>query len=615
MLLRSFLFLGLSWGLHACTQLASKTDIPADQHSYAQPNKALATHLQWTGTVDFASKSIIAKASWVIQAQEGVDTVVFDTYGLEIEKVTVNNQQSTGWVLDPADSILGRALRIQIPENIQLVHIHYRTSSMAKGLQWLDAAQTSNKKHPFLFSQGQAILTRSWLPCQDSPALRFSFDAQVTVPSGLMAVMSAVNHQKLSADGVYRFSNSKPIPSYLFALAVGDFAYQAFDERSGIYAEKSTLPAAWSEFANLPPMIKAAERLFGKMPWERFDILVLPPSFPFGGMENPMIMFAAPTLIAGDRSLTNLVAHELAHAWSDQLLSMAGWKDFWLNEFFTSYIERRIIQEMEGLSYAEMMDGLNNLELERNLKEGSNNKQALVLVPELTNKDPDFVLGAVKYQKVAALMMQLEAKLGKKKLDAWISRHLREQLPEIHTTQSFLSTYRDFLFSQEAIQAEDLDQWLHAAELPDSYSRRPSSRLASVEAVATLWLQGEEISVLPTGGWSVYEWMYFLRIINQGQLSQVRLAQLDKTMNLSGVGNAELKSVWFQLALQHNYLAVLPAVESYVAETGRRKLLMAVYKALWNNLLTKAYALQYYSQYQHRYHSVARQSIYELLYP
>jgi len=612
---RLSLMLCLGWCLGACSNSAIGPDIPADPHSHAQPNKALATHLQWTGKVDFASKSIAAKASWVIQAQKGVDTVVFDTDGLEIEKVTINDEQSTNWVLDPADSILGRALRICIPENIQMVHIYYRTSGAAKGLQWLESSQTGDKKQPFLFSQGQAILTRTWLPCQDSPALRFSFDAQVTVPAGLMAVMSAVNQQALSTDGVYRFSNNRPIPSYLFALAVGDFAYKAFDERSGIYAERSMLNAAWSEFANLPPMIKAAERLYGQMPWERFDLLVLPPSFPFGGMENPMIMFAAPTLIAGDRSLTNLVAHELAHTWSDQIVSIAGWEHFWLNEFFTNYIERRIIQEMEGLSYAEMMERLNNLELERNLQEGSKSNQAMVLVPDLLGKDPDLVLGPVKYQKVAALMMQLETKLERKNLDAWIRQHIKQQNPEIHTTQSFLNAYRDFLFSSDAIAAEDLDQWLYAAELPASYQRRSSSRLASVEAVATLWLQGEEISLLPTGGWSVYEWMYFLRIVNKGQLSQMRLEELDKTMNLSLGGNAELKSVWFQLALQHNYLAVLPAVENYLAKTGRRKLLLAVYKALWNNPLTKEKAVECFGRYNHLYHSVARKSVSEILFP
>lgn len=606
-----FWLLGLA--LTACADYGRYAKHPPDPHSFAQPNEAKATHLQWSGQVDFASKTIIAKASWMIQSQKKADTIVFDTYGLDIQKVTIDDQQETGWVLDTPDPILGSALRIAIKPGTQMVHIQYRTASQAKGLQWLDAAQTGDKKHPFLFSQGQAILTRTWLPCQDSPSLRFSFDATVSVPAGLMAVMSAPNSQQHSTDGLYRFSNSQPIPSYLFALAVGDFSYKAFDGRSGIYAEKSTLDVAWQEFANLPPMIKAAERLFGKMPWQRFDVLVLPPSFPFGGMENPMIMFAAPTLIAGDRSLTNLVAHELAHTWSDQLVRIASWEDFWLNEFFTNYIERRIIEEIEGSSYTEMMESLSNLELEKTLESAGLTGQSLVLVPDLDGKDPDQVLGATQYLKVAALMMHMESSLQKKNIDRWIRQQLREGEGKVYTTQSFVQSHQNELFSNENFNEAHLNTWFYEQQLPKNYQRRISTRFASVEAVASQWLQGEEISLLPTGGWSVYEWMYFLRIINQGQLAQSRLSELDQALLLSNSGNAELQAVWLQLALQHNYLEVLAAVEKYVAKTGRRKLLLLVYKALWSNEQTRDTALLWFQKYGPMYHQVARNSISEIL--
>lgn len=599
----------------ACSWYAAQEPIPIDPHSYSQPNKALASHLAWKGQVDFTLKRITARASWVIETEKDADTIVFDTYGLVITEVLLDNEQPTAWKLDRADAILGSALRIALKKGTQTVHIQYHTSSNAKGLQWLETDQTSNQQHPFLFSQGQAILTRSWLPCQDSPALRFSFDAELKVPPGLMAVMSAPNSANKSLSGTYHFSNPKPIPAYLFSLAVGDFEYKAFDDRSGIFAEKSMLAPAWQEFANLPPMIKAAERLFGDMPWSRFDVLVLPPSFPFGGMENPMIMFAAPTLIAGDRSLTNLVAHELAHAWSDQLLKHASWEDFWLNEFFTSYIERRIIEEMEGPSYAEMMHSLSNLELARNLAHSKMQKQALILVPDLEGKDPDLVLGALSYQKVTAMMMQLENSLGKKSIDQWIKKRLESRPARVYNTSSFVETYQKELFDSSPLDVATLNTWLNAPALPNNYAPRISARFANVEAVAGLWLQGEEITYLPTGTWSVYEWMYFLRVINQGQLPEARLAALDETLQFSSSGNAELQAVWFQLILQHNYLGALPAVEAYVAKTGRRKLLLVVYTALWNNLLCRDKAMLWFDKYQMRYHPVALNSIQQVLHP
>lgn len=595
--------------VHGCQLPSNKATIANDPHSFAKPNEAKATHLLWEGSVDFASKSISAIASWTLELAEGADSVVFDTYGLFIDSVFIDDKQTAKWHLAKYDSILGSALVVKVSSVNRLVHIHYRTSPQAKGLQWLSAEQTSDKTHPFLFSQGQAILTRSWLPCQDSPALRFSFDAKVRVPPGLMAVMSAPNNLNQNPDGQYSFSNQTPVPSYLFSLAVGGLSYRAFDERSGIFAEKSTLDAAWQEFANLPPMIKAAESMYGKMPWQRLDLLVLPPSFPFGGTENPNIMFVAPTLIAGDRSLTNLVAHELAHAWSDQLLRFAGWEHFWLNEFFTNYIERRIISAIEGLSYTVMMQSLSNWELERQLTLANKAHDDMLIVPQLMDKDPDRALAPVRYLKIAAMMMQLERQLGNKALDTWVKKNINNGLPDCHDTETFVEKHKKSLFSNAGIDNQTLEAWLFSSELPPSYQKSVSVRFTNVEAVASLWLQGENIDFLPTGAWSVHEWMYFLKVINQQALPANRVHELDLKIGLSNSGNAELLAVWFDFALQQNYLDVLPAVENYIAKTGRRKLLLVVYGALCRNPLTRSFAQTCFKKYGDLYHDVVRKSI------
>ena len=233
----------------------------------------------------------------------------------------------------------------------------------ARALQWLSPEQTADKTKPFLFTQGQAILTRTWIPVQDSPGIRFTYNAKVKVPNDLMALMSAENPQARSSDGVYSFKMDKPIPAYLIALAVGDIAYQSIDERCGVYAEQSMINKAAWEFADMGRMVTAAEELYGPYRWGRYDVIVLPPSFPFGGMENPMLTFATPTIIAGDRSLTALIAHELAHSWSGNLVTNANWNDFWLNEGFTVYFEHRISEKLYGADYSAMTGVLGHQDL------------------------------------------------------------------------------------------------------------------------------------------------------------------------------------------------------------------------------------------------------------
>ncbi|HYI78279.1 MAG TPA: M1 family aminopeptidase/hydrolase, partial [Chryseolinea sp.] len=308
-----------------------------DPHSFSKPSDARVTHLNWKAKVDFTTKTIEAVASWNIEAAEGIPVIIFDTKELSIEKVKLNDSESADYTIGETDPLLGKSLTVSIKSNTKTVNIFYKTNPGAEALQWLSPQQTAGKEHPFLFTQSQAILARSWIPCQDSPSIRFTYDAEVTVPSDLLALMSASNPQEKNGTGTYRFTMKQPIPSYLLALAVGDIKFNAISPRSGVYAEPSLIDTATWEFADLEKMIDGAEQLYGKYRWDRYDVIVLPPSFPFGGMENPRLTFATPTILAGDRSLTALIAHELAHSWSGNLVTNATWNDFWLNEGFTVY--------------------------------------------------------------------------------------------------------------------------------------------------------------------------------------------------------------------------------------------------------------------------------------
>ncbi|HEY0742319.1 MAG TPA: M1 family aminopeptidase/hydrolase, partial [Chryseosolibacter sp.] len=330
-----------------------------DPHSYSKPTEAKVTHLSWKASVDFDLKTIQATATWNIEQIGNPKEIVFDTKGLTIQTVTLDDGTAAEYKSGKPDEILGSELVVSIKPETKSVSIQYVTDPSAEALQWLSAQQTAGKKFPFLFTQSQAILARSWVPCQDSPGIHFTYDAEVTVPKDLLALMSASNPQQKNSTGVYKFEMKQPISSYLLALAVGDVSFKPISDRSGVYAEPSLVDTAAWEFADLEKMIAGAEELYGPYAWERYDVIVLPPSFPFGGMENPRLTFATPTILAGDRSLTSLIAHELAHSWSGNLVTNATWNDFWLNEGFTVYFETRIMEKLYGKDYAEMLASLN----------------------------------------------------------------------------------------------------------------------------------------------------------------------------------------------------------------------------------------------------------------
>ncbi|MDX1440183.1 MAG: M1 family aminopeptidase/hydrolase, partial [Rubricoccaceae bacterium] len=336
--------------------------LPHDVHSYAQPEQARVTHVALDLNADFDGQQLVGSATLDIQKTEGADEILLDVRGLNIESVTDAGGSDLKYETGAIDDLMGAPLTVTIADTTNQIVINYRTGEEAAAVQWLSPEQTSSGE-PFLFTQGQAILTRTWIPTQDSPGIRQTYDAAITVPEGLTAVMSAemlTPEGEINSDSTttFRFRMDDPIPPYLIALAIGDLEFQEIGPRSGVWAEPDVVEAAAYEFAEVEEMMDAAEALYGPYRWGRYDVLVLPPSFPFGGMENPRLTFATPTILAGDRSLVSLVAHELAHSWSGNLVTNATWDDFWLNEGFTSYFENRIMEAVYGPEYAAMLRSL-----------------------------------------------------------------------------------------------------------------------------------------------------------------------------------------------------------------------------------------------------------------
>ncbi len=587
-----------------------------DIHSFALPNDARVTHLHWKAAVDFETKTIKAVASWDIESKADTDIILFDTRGLSIEKITLDDEVPTTFRLSASDLLLGEALAVLIKPTTKKVNIYYQTSPDAEAIQWLSPQQTSGKKFPFLFTQSQAILARSWVPCQDSPGVRFTYDADVTVPKELIALMSASNPSAKNADGVYHFEMKQPIPSYLLALSVGDLSFASISDRSGIYAEPGVLDTAAWEFADMEKMIAGAEALYGAYPWERYDVLVLPPSFPFGGMENPRLTFATPTLLAGDRSLTSVIAHELAHSWSGNLVTNATWNDFWLNEGFTVYFETRIMEKLYGRDYAEMLASLNlhglKEEVKAMIKDGHGVDTQLKL--NLEGRNPDEGVTDIAYMKGYYFLRAIEEQHGRDKFDAFVKDYFKQNAFKSMTTDRFIPFIKDYYKKQFNISLEDsfFNAWIFGEGLPETCPTPASVKFNEVDKAIANWKSTQKLEHDVTKNWSTHEWLHFLKNL-PNTLSLEQMTALDLVGGFTASGNAEIITVWGTLAIQHHYENAYPEIETFLIHTGRRKFLMPLYSEMIKTEAGKKRALAIYKKARPNYHFVATSSLDKLL--
>ena len=597
----------------------------ADDHSFAKPQEARVTHVDLDLTADFESRTLRGTASLTLATQANAKQVILDTKTLDIEAVTDASGAPLKYSLGRGDPMMGRPLTIVLPQGAQKVVVRYRTTKDGTALQWLDPAQTAGKAHPFLFSQGEEINTRTWIPTQDSPAIRQTYSARIVVPRDLTAVMSADG--KLTPDGeavpndgaerAYRFTMSKPIAPYLIALAVGDLGFRAEDGRTGVYAEKTMLDKVAYEFADMGKMVDAAEKLYGPYQWGRYDILVLPPSFPYGGMENPTVTFATPTVIAGDRSLVSLVAHELAHSWSGNLVTNATWEDFWLNEGFTDYFENRIMEQVYGKDRADMLKVLGYQGLQETLEalnkpasEGGNT-EFTKLHPELKDVNPDDYFSDVPYEKGNAFLRMLEDHFGRKKLDAYLKGYFARYAFKSMTTDAFVVDLREYLLHNDANLEKSLKihEWLYEKGLPSNAVAPTSHLLDDVQNDIKAFAAGADPKTLNVAGYAYPQWVYFISNLPDN-LTFDQMAALDAQFGFTRSTNDEILFAWLMQAVKHRYTPALPAVHDFLTVQGRGKFCQPLYASLmkqpgWGVDMAK----KIYAEARPGYHEITRAAV------
>jgi len=580
-----------------------------DPHSYFDETQPRVQRLRLALTVDFERQ--VLEGSVVLElAAAGSGALDLDSKGLTIRSAHADDGRVVPFTLAAEEPILGQRLRLDLPPDTRAVTIAYRTSPEAVALQWLSPAQTEGKRHPFLFSQCQAIHTRTVVPLQDSPRARISYRAEITLPEALSAVMSAgpagTRPGPRLGTRTFLFEMPQPIPPYLMALAVGELESRDLSPRSRVWGEPGTVDRAAWEFAEIEPMIAKAESLFGPYDWDRYDMLVLPPSFPYGGMENPRMTFLTPTLLAGDRSLVDVVAHELAHSWTGNLITNANAEHFWLNEGSTVYAERRITEAIHGEEAAAQGWAIGQKALDAELERFAKEPQLTRLRLELAGVDPDDAFSSIPYEKGSRLLALIERTAGRERFD----RFLRDYIATFRFTSITSEEWLKFLNAKlPGVAAEArVEEWLYQPGMP---ANAPVFRSASLEAITALaegWERGERPTPGQADAWSPSEMLIYLQHLPR-QIDRAGCDWLDGALRLTGRGNYELLVEWLTIAAGSDYEPVFPKVREVLTRIGRMKYLRPLYGALGRHARTRALAREIFAAASAGYHALSRRVV------
>jgi len=597
-----------------------------DEHTYSNIDEIRTTHIDLELDVNFENKRIYGVARHEMQRLKDTDTAIFDINGPKIQKITIGSKKGeeieTDFITGKMKEYIGQPLSVKIEKDTRFINIYYETTDSAAALDWLEPSLTAGKEHPYLYTQGQAILTRTWIPVQGTPANRITYSADVTVPKELMALMSADNPTKKSANGKYHFEMKQPIPVYLIALAVGNLEYRSLGKNCGVYTEPEMLnDVAW-EFTDLPKMITAAESLYGPYKWGQYDVIVLPYSFPFGGMENPKLTFANPTLIAGDRSAVSVIAHELAHSWSGNLVTNATWNDFWLNEGFTVYFENRIMEKLYGKETADMLSIIEFQELENEIKEFTEAglEEDTHLKLDLKGRNPDDGLTQIAYVKGAFFLKTLEKTVGRERFDEFLKGYFNDHQFQTQTTEQFKAYLEKKLLKPNNIEF-NTDEWFYKGGLPKNCVRLTSPRFEKVQKYADEFVSGKDIfkkprkkkgkkqePALSRDQYTPQEWQAFIRQLPD-EMKPEQMKKLDAKLDFKNWGNAEVACEWFVLGINSNYEDIKPQLKAFLLKTGRRKFLVPIYEALKANKEWQTWGKQVYKESRNNYHPVSVQTL------
>lgn len=576
-----------------------------DPHSYYRLGQPRIQHIRWNARVDTTARILECIADIQFDGSGPVD---LDTRDLSITSIADEHGTQINFEIGPRDPILGSALSFTVPDVSHRVIVRYETSSQSTGLYWLEPEQTAGGHHPFLFSNGWYHHARSFLPCQDTPRIRFSYDATLMVPKDLRGVCAArhVSTRIVGDIAIEQWSMPYAIPAYLFAFVVGRLERRELSHRSCVWAEPELVEATAWEFQGVEDILQSIERLFGPYPWGRFDLMILSPFFPFGGMENPTLPFLSGILLSGDRSQIHTVVHELVHAWTGNLVTNASLSDFWLNEGCTTYAEWRGIEDLYGVDERLLQQAISGQSLEREFKRFADRPHLTALHPNVDGQDPDDVFSSVPYVKGALFMQLVETHMGRDAFDSMIRKYMNSYAFGSITTEEF----RAFVEHESpgTLNAIHADAWLNEPGLPNNAPIIDSPKIQHLKDLSTSRMipQTEEAQ-----RWSATEWSLYLQLVPRPVChefcgSLIAQFQLDKALNIP------MRWAFLVLAAESGHEKTLPAIETFLGSVGTVKLVRTLYGAMIEHPELRKMALAMFQKFRGRYHAITRSGVEQL---
>ncbi|KAI8894300.1 peptidase family M1-domain-containing protein, partial [Globomyces pollinis-pini] len=587
-----------------------------DPNSYANTHEIVITHAHLNWNINFNQKLITGSVELSFKAiTHGVSLILLDTRYLSIKSISDTESTDVKFQYLENHSKFGTPLQIQLNhplqsnEAIKLV-IEYQTTDNCTALQWLDKNQTIGKQYPYLFSQCQAIHARSIIPCQDTPGIKFTYSAKVTVERPFVALMSAV--QTNHTGDTFTFEQKTAIPSYLIAIAVGKLEGIKVGPRTTVWSEPEVVKSAAWEFEETELFIKAGEDLLTPYEWGIYDLLILPPSFPYGGMENPCLTFVTPSLIAGDRSLVDVVAHELAHSWMGNLVTNKNWEHFWLNEGFTVFIERKILGRIYGEPFRNFHAILGVKDLQDSVDDfGEAEAHYTCLCPKLANESPDDAYSSVPYEKGFNFLIYLETLLGGSVIfEKFIKAYVVEFSHKSITTDDFkMFLYQYFTNQKETLDKVQWNDWLHKPGMPIVTNLFDDSLVKSSQDLAKRWNEhSKSLDLFTKSEFDTFtsnQKVMFLETLSQYEaLDTTVMDQLEKAYNLNDYKNCEIKFSWQMLCLKFNAQFIVPHVIDFVTSMGRMKYVRPLYKSLYRSKGGSDVAVKTFQSHRQFYHPI-----------
>ncbi|CAG9766424.1 unnamed protein product [Ceutorhynchus assimilis] len=574
-----------------------------DPSSFSKPELVKVTSIDLNLNVNFDKKIL---AGTVLLGAQKVDPkaneIILDSMKLNILSIyDVETKQELSYELSQNVKDFGSKLTIQLPKkesnNFQ-IGIDYETSPDATGLQWLSPSETAGHKHPYLFSQFQPTHARSVIPCQDTPGVKTPYKATISAPQEFTVLMSALQDgsKTLPTGKISHFVQKVPMPSYLIAIAVGVMESRQIGPRTTVWSEKELIEESAYEFANTEHQLKTAEDLCGPYVWGKYDLLVLPPSFPYGGMENPCLTFVTPTLLAGDRSLANVIAHEIAHSWTGNLVTNRNFEHFWLNEGFTVFIERKIKGRLESLQ-SQDFDAYTHLSVLR--EEVNRRGKHTSLVVDLKGTHPDEAFSIIPYEKGQTFLRYLESVIGgPAEMEPFLRSYFEQYKYQSIDTDVFKNYFKKYFANKQEIEKIDWQTWLHAPGMPPVVPNYDKTLAIICDEFFDKYNKWDGTGESPITSKEVQKLMasqqiYILQQILEADPQPIdKLKQLDSVFNLDQTKNAELLFLWLRICLKAQWKDKIDAMFRWINTVGRMKYVRPLYRDLFKWEFTRRRAIE-----------------------